>query len=134
MKAITPYPVFYCALLVWCVACGGKKTANDQSLPINQKLEAAVVDDNSSPNELSPVQKNDDGTTVFLQGLLNELYKAGGDFRRPRPNIRLVQSEENVASYRPRTNVIVLEEKPSRLVVHSGKTLRLCLPFSSVMS
>jgi tetratricopeptide (TPR) repeat protein len=129
MKAITPYPVFYCALLVWCVACGGKKTANDQSVPIKQKLEEAVVDDNSSKNEISPVRKNDDGTTVFLQGLLNELYKAGGDFRRLRPKIRLVQSEENVASYRPRTNVIVLEEKAIQACRTFGKDSTAMLAF-----
>jgi tetratricopeptide (TPR) repeat protein len=129
MKAITPSPVFYCALLVWCVACGGKKPANDQSVPIKQKSEEAVVDDHFSTNEISPVQKNDNGTTVFLQGLLNELYKAGGDFRRPRPKIRLVQSEENVASYRPRTNVIVLEEKALQACRTFGKDSTAMLAF-----
>jgi tetratricopeptide (TPR) repeat protein len=53
--------------------------------------------------------------------VLGQLYAAGGDFRWEKPALKIVATADCLASFRPRTNAIVLEEKAIGIARSFGK-------------
>ncbi|MCB9340953.1 MAG: hypothetical protein H6577_22740 [Lewinellaceae bacterium] len=111
MKKTLPLPIIAIACLA-LFACGGKNAPATPAQPVEgvstesgAKLSQVEIGE-EMPQDLP--QKRD---PAVLQQVLDQLYVSGADFRWPKPAIRLVNSQNFVATFRPRSNEILVEEK-----------------------
>ncbi len=89
----------------------------------------------SEPTDSAPATPTHDSTQStptaprILQQVLDQVYEAGGDYRWAKPNIRLATSASFVATFRPRSNEILVEEKALKACRSLGKDSTAMLAF-----
>ena len=98
-----------CGLLLFLLTSCGRPTQHSD----NQAGKVSPKEEPSNPDPEDPIHQEVKIRPSYLpaQNLLDQLYAAGGDFRWEKPDLQIISTSNCIASFRPRTNVIVLEEK-----------------------
>ena len=128
MKTIAGFVLF--ATMFACYSCREKQVSPEVpglapasiSTELSTDETAITVSETAKPAATTHVP-------VILQQLLNELYEAGGDFRWKKPAIELVDSDNFVATFRPRSNKILIEQKVLAICRSFGKDSSAMLAF-----
>lgn len=119
--------------IVACLAIGAcvGKNAPEAPAPTVEVAGPAtgVPDTPATTSEAEALKKGEEAVPAVLKQVLDQVYEAGGDYRWAKPNIRLAKSASFVATFRPRSNEILVEEKALKACRSLGKDSTAMLAF-----